>query len=69
METSQTRSFCFVSDLVDGLIKLINSNYDKPVNLGNPDEYNMYEFANLVIKAIRRSILELPEDDPKGDVE
>lgn len=66
---SQTRSFCFVSDLVDGLIRLINSNYDKPVNLGNPDEYNMYEFANLVIKKTNSSsqiiFTELPEDDPK----
>jgi len=66
---SQTRSFCYVSDLVDGLIKLINSNYDRPVNLGNPDEYNMHEFANLVIKKTNSSsqivFTELPEDDPK----
>ena len=45
---SQTRSFCFVDDLVDGLIKLINSDYNRPINLGNPDEYNMLEFAKLV---------------------
>ena len=40
---SQSRSFCYVDDLVDGLIKLMNSNYKKPVNLGNPDEFSILE--------------------------
>lgn len=42
---SQTRSFQYVSDLVDGLVKLMNSEYDAPCNLGNPDEYTIKEFA------------------------
>ena len=42
---SQTRSFQFVDDLVDGLYKLMNSNYSQPVNLGNPDEYTVAGFA------------------------
>ena len=66
---SQTRSFCFVDDLVEGLIKLMNSNYQRPVNLGNPDEYNMLEFAELVIEKIssQSEIIyrDLPVDDPK----
>ena len=45
---SQTRSFCFVDDLVDGLIKLLNSDFRGPVNLGNPDEYSMIKFAEII---------------------
>lgn len=45
---SQTRSFQYVSDLVDGLISLMNSNYTNPVNLGNPVEHTIEEFANLI---------------------
>ncbi len=41
----QTRSFQYVSDLVDGLIALMNSNYSMPMNIGNPDEYTIEEFA------------------------
>ena len=66
---SQTRSFCFVTDLIDGLIRLMNSNYRRPVNLGNPDEYSMLEFADLVQKktGISSDIVfkKLPGDDPK----
>jgi len=66
---SQTRSFCFVDDLVDGLIKLMHSNYQRPVNLGNPDEYNMLEFAELVREktSSESKIIfhDLPVDDPK----
>lgn len=65
----QTRSFCFVDDLVDGLIKLINSDYNRPINLGNPDEFNMLEFANLVKEKTgsisKINFYELPIDDPK----
>ena len=65
----QTRSFCFVSDLAEGLISLMNSDYNRPVNLGNPSEYNMLEFAKLVKdKTSSNSEIvfrELPEDDPK----
>ena len=41
----QTRSFQYVSDLVDGLIALMNSNYSMPMNIGNPDEYTIEQFA------------------------
>ena len=65
----QTRSFCFVDDLVDGLIKLINSDYNRPVNLGNPEEYNMLKFAEIVKEktSSQSNIVfhELPIDDPK----
>ena len=44
----QTRSFQYVSDLVDGLMALMNSDYEKPVNLGNPEEYTIMEFAKLI---------------------
>ena len=50
----QTRSFQYVNDLVDGLIALMNSNYSMPMNIGNPDEYTIEQFAfkirNLVGK-------------------
>lgn len=45
---SQTRSFQYVSDLIDGLTRLMNSNYDSPVNLGNPGEYSIKEFAQKI---------------------
>ncbi|OIR10208.1 MAG: NAD-dependent dehydratase [Marine Group III euryarchaeote CG-Epi6] len=66
---TQTRSFCYVSDLVDGLISLINSDYKRPINLGNPDEYSMLQFAELVREIIGSNseiiFCELPIDDPK----
>lgn len=67
----QTRSFCFVSDLVDGLIKLAfsNSEIQGPVNLGNPEEFTMLKLAQLVIELTgSKSQIEfspLPADDPK----
>jgi len=67
----QTRSFCYVSDLVDGLIKLMDSPEEVtgPINLGNPGEFTMLELAQTVIKLTdSKSELvfeELPEDDPK----
>lgn len=65
----QTRSFQYVSDLVDGLHRLMNSDYDMPVNLGNPDEYSVADFAQH-IKSMTNSkgvIVNLPksEDDPQ----
>jgi dTDP-glucose 4,6-dehydratase len=65
----QTRSFCYVSDLVDGLVKLMLSDIDTPVNLGNPEERTIIDFADAVIK-ITKTKLEfnyqnIPEDDPK----
>ena len=68
---SQTRSFCYVDDLIDGLIKLMNSANEVtgPVNLGNPNEFTMIELANKVIELTfsRSEIIfePLPQDDPK----
>ncbi len=66
---SQTRSFCFVSDLVEGILRLARSDYSNPVNLGNPAEITILEFAETVIKLTgsRSEIIfrPLPEDDPK----
>jgi dTDP-glucose 4,6-dehydratase len=66
---SQTRSFCFVSDLIRGLIALAESSYHDPVNLGNPDEYTLLELAEAVkeVTASNSEILfeALPVDDPK----
>jgi dTDP-glucose 4,6-dehydratase len=65
---SQTRSFCFVSDLVDGIYKLINSGYHLPVNIGNPQEMTILELAESIKKICNSSSKivyhELPEDDP-----
>ena len=67
---SQTRSFCYVDDLVDGLIKMMNSRdgFTGPVNLGNPGEFTMLELANKVIELTGSKskiiYLPLPQDDP-----
>jgi len=67
---SQTRSFCYVEDMVDGLIKLMNSNnsFTGPVNLGNPEEITMLELARKVINLTNSKskikYLPLPKDDP-----
>jgi dTDP-glucose 4,6-dehydratase len=66
---SQTRSFCYVSDLVDGIFKLLMSNEIYPVNIGNPDEITIKEFAEEVVSLTgsKSKIIytPLPEDDPK----
>lgn len=66
---SQTRSFCYVSDLIDGIFKLMMSSEIYPVNIGNPDEITIKEFAEEVIKltGTKSKIVykELPVDDPK----
>jgi dTDP-glucose 4,6-dehydratase len=66
---SQTRSFCFVDDLVRGLVGLAESGEHLPVNLGNPDEYTLLQLANAVIEAASSNskiIFEpLPVDDPQ----
>jgi dTDP-glucose 4,6-dehydratase len=65
----QTRSFCYVSDLIEGIYRLMMSDYDKPMNIGNPREMTMLEFANEIIRAThsRSKIVfkPLPQDDPK----
>jgi len=64
----QTRSFCFVDDQVEGIYRLLMSNYHEPVNIGNPDEITILEFAEEIIKltGTRQKIVfkELPQDDP-----
>ena len=66
----QTRSFCYVADLIDGITKMMNSNIMGPINLGNPNEFTMLELAEKVIKLTDskskiKGFWELPEDDPK----
>lgn len=64
----QTRSFQYVNDLVDGLHALMNGSYDQPVNLGNPDEYKVKDFANYIKKLTNSesTVVNLPksQDDP-----
>jgi nucleoside-diphosphate-sugar epimerase len=66
---SQTRSFCYVSDLVDGIEKLLFTDYHEPVNLGNPDEVTILEFAReiLALSGSKSQIAfkPLPADDPR----
>jgi nucleoside-diphosphate-sugar epimerase len=66
---SQTRSFCYVDDLVKGLLKLTEIDYHQPVNLGNPAEFTIKELADLVLEKTHSGSkiknLPLPEDDPK----
>jgi dTDP-glucose 4,6-dehydratase len=65
----QTRSFCYVSDLVEGLVRLLNSDYTGPVNCGNPTEVTILQFAQKIIELTgsKSGIVyrPLPEDDPK----
>lgn len=67
----QTRSFCYVDDLIDGLVRLMASpaDFPGPVNLGNPDEFTMQELAELVLAETKSSssivLQPLPEDDPR----
>ena len=65
----QTRSFCYVSDLVDGVIRLLESNVNDPVNIGNPHEMTIEEIARTIIRLTgsKSKIVyrPLPEDDPK----
>jgi dTDP-glucose 4,6-dehydratase len=66
---SQTRSFCYIDDLVEGIYRLLMSDYAQPVNIGNPDEISLLDFANEIIKltGTKQKIIfkELPTDDPK----
>lgn len=66
---TQTRSFCYVSDLVDGLVRLSNSGERYPVNLGNPEELTILEFAERIRRLMGSEaeiVFEpLPEDDPR----
>ena len=66
---AQTRSFCYINDLIDGIYKLINTSINEPVNLGNPGEFTILELANIVIKLTKSKtkivFKTLPQDDPK----
>jgi dTDP-glucose 4,6-dehydratase len=66
---SQTRSFCYVSDLVEGIIKLMHSNTNEPVNIGNPHEMTIEEIAKTIVRMTGSSsklvYRPLPTDDPK----
>ena len=66
---TQTRSFCYVTDLVDGILRLIDSNIHQPVNIGNPTEMSIEEMARMIIEMTNSSsqivFQPLPEDDPK----
>ena len=66
---SQTRSVCYVSDLIEGIVRLLNSTTHEPVNIGNPDEVTMLQLAEE-IKQLSKSestivFRDLPQDDPK----
>ena len=65
----QTRSFCYVSDLIEGIYRLMMSSFDQPVNIGNPVEMTVLAFAKAIIRATgsRSTIVfkPLPQDDPK----
>jgi dTDP-glucose 4,6-dehydratase len=65
----QTRSFCYVSDLIEGIFRLMMSAYEDPVNIGNPAEMTVLEFAKKIIHATgsrsKITYLPLPQDDPK----
>ena len=66
---SQTRSFCYVDDLVEGIVRLLHSDYAEPVNIGNPDEISIGHFAEEIIALTGTSqkviYTELPVNDPK----
>jgi len=65
----QTRSFCYVSDLIEGIYRLMKSDINEPVNIGNPDEYSILELAEKIIKLTNSKseiiFKGLPPDDPK----
>ena len=66
---SQTRSFCYVDDLVEGIVRLLDTDYHEPVNLGNPAEITILEFAREILALSgSKSVIDyrpLPEDDPR----
>ncbi len=66
---SQTRSFCYVSDLVEGMIRLMNSDQIGPINIGNPGEYTILQLAQTIQKMVNPdaelTFKPLPQDDPK----
>jgi dTDP-glucose 4,6-dehydratase len=65
----QTRSFCYVSDLIEGIYRLMMSDYDRPMNIGNPSEMTVLDFARQIISATKSrskvAFKPLPQDDPR----
>jgi dTDP-glucose 4,6-dehydratase len=65
----QTRSFCYIEDLVEGMIRLLLSRENEPVNLGNPQEYSIQDFAQVILQLTgsksRIIYQSLPTDDPR----
>ena len=68
-EGKQTRSFCYVDDLINGMILLMESDFQSPINIGNPNEFSIKELAVMVKELINPSLefefKEMPKDDPK----
>jgi len=68
-EGSQTRSFCYVSDLIEGIYRLLTSDQNNPINIGNPNEMTIKEMADKILQATNSeskiTYVPLPEDDPK----
>lgn len=66
---SQTRSFCYVADLVEGIMRMMNGDYVGPINLGNPDEYTILQLAQTVQQMVNPDVPvrfePLPQDDPR----
>ena len=66
---TQTRSFCYVNDTIEGIVKLLFSNYQYPVNIGNPDEYSILDLVEIIKKETKSNskiiYKELPKNDPK----
>ena len=66
---SQTRAFCYVSDLIEGIFRLAHSDEHNPVNIGNPHEMTIREFGDAILKIVETPsqmiFHPLPEDDPK----
>lgn len=66
---SQTRSFCYIDDLINGITKLLEIDFHEPVNIGNPEEYSILEFAKIIIELTESkseiTFKPLPQDDPK----
>ncbi len=66
---SQTRSFCYVDDLVEGIVRVTQADYHDPINLGNPEEYTILQLAERIIELTKSSsrvvFKPLPQDDPK----
>jgi dTDP-glucose 4,6-dehydratase len=66
---TQTRSFCYIDDMVEGIYQLLESDFREPLNLGNPDEVTILEFASMIKEITGSSVqikfMPLPVDDPK----